>query len=220
MRIVAEFPYLSKSRLPSMTVCRFRNSFPFFLTLRRISMNSMDWSPFLQCSATCGVGEAQRNVGCRAENGSLVDHSHCAGQERPSSIQQCVERPCPTEPPTTTTTTTTEEPLLTTEHPSVAIGPVTSAPIEALAGYRPQSIEIHIDPTLNSINGGSNGWNSESNDVPAAQPRIYGTWRAGSWGQVCFRGFRPEELSLTVCFLIPVFRYLRWRDADAQRRLL
>ena len=147
----------------------------------------------LQCSATCGVGTAERIVACRMENGSLVESVFCAGQERPVSVQQCVELPCPTtEAPimtttsTTAATTTTAIPLPTTQTPITGIAPTatTAVPSLALAGFRPQPFEIHIDPGLNNIVPTSN-WNPESNDIP----RILGTWRIGDWGQVHFHYF-------------------------------
>lgn len=127
-----------------------------------------------QCSVTCGVGEAQRSVGCRMDNGSLVEASFCAGQERPATIQQCVERPCPTDPPVTT------PPPPTTEMPSTLVPPHSTAQpsVAALAGYRPQVVEIRVDPSLNSLDPAS--WNPNANDVP----RTIGTWRTGSWGEV------------------------------------
>lgn len=47
-----------------------------------------------------------------------------------------------------------------------------------MAGYRPQPLEIHIDPALNSLDSAE--WNPESNDIP----RVIATWRTGGWGQV------------------------------------
>ena len=129
-----------------------------------------------QCSVTCGVGQAERIVGCRMENGSVVESGFCSGQERPPSVQQCFEHPCPTEPPTTVSTVppTTQQPSTT------ALAPTSAAPIAtALAGYRPQPLEIHIiDPALNSLDPSE--WNPESNVIPS----IVATWRTGTWGQV------------------------------------
>ena len=143
----------------------------------------------MQCSVTCGVGEAQRSIGCRMENGSLVDSSYCSASERPVSVQQCVERPCPTEPVSTTTTTTTTSTttipttlLPSTETPNVtpsSVSPTSSIPFVAgaLAGYRPQTFEIHVDPSYNQLVPPA-GWNQESNDVPKS------SWRSGNWGEV------------------------------------
>lgn len=130
----------------------------------------------LQCSVSCGAGKAERVVGCRMANGSVVEAVYCAGQERPPSIQQCLEFPCPTDPPPTPSTPqpTTEQPS-TTATPSTSSAPAVAA---ALAGYRPQSLEIHIDPAYNSLNPVD--WNPESNDVP----RIAATWRTGTWSEV------------------------------------
>lgn len=114
------------------------------------------------------------------ENGSVVDSTYCAGQDRPASVQQCVEYPCPTEPPTTTSTST--QPTPTTQQPSTtAVFPTSAVPAAslALAGFRPQPIEIqNIDPAINSLD--PTEWNPESNDIP----RIVAAWRTGTWGQV------------------------------------
>lgn len=132
---------------------------------------------FSQCSVTCGVGQAERIVGCRMDNGSVVDSSYCIGQDRPISVQQCFEHPCPTEPPTTPSTVqpTTQQPSTTNVAPTSAV-PAASL---ALAGFRPQPIEIHnIDPAINSLDPAE--WNPESNDIP----RVVAAWRTGTWGQV------------------------------------
>ena len=110
------------------------------------------------------------------ENGSLVEPIFCAGQERPVSFQPCLELPCPTEAPSTTT-----PPLPTTQTPIT--GPVptvtTAVPSLALAGFRPQPFQIHIDPELNNLVPTSD-WNPESNEIM----QIVGTWRTGDWSQV------------------------------------
>lgn len=137
-----------------------------------------------QCSVTCGVGQAERIVGCRMENGSVVESAFCAGQERPPSIQQCFEHPCPTEPPTTISTV----PPTTQQPPTTALAPTSAVPMAtALAGYRPQPLEIHIDPALNSLDPAD--WNPESNDIP----RIIATWRTGTWGQVLKLNFPNQN---------------------------
>lgn len=142
-----------------------------------------------------------RVVGCRMDNGTVVDAAHCAGQEKPASVQQCVEPPCPTEPPTTTTTTpsttsttstvASTEPSLTSESPTTSAPSTTSspvaAPLVALAGFRPQAIEIHMDPTLNNLD---TIW-EDSNDVP----RIVANWRTGVWGQVVLKSNKAESNS-------------------------
>ena len=115
------------------------------------------------------------------ENGSVVDSTFCAGQDRPASIQQCVEYPCPTEPPTTTSTSTTQATPTTQQPSTTAIFPTSAVPAAslALAGFRPQPMEIHnIDPAINSLD--PTEWNPESNDIP----RIVAAWRTGTWGQV------------------------------------
>ncbi|KAI9551632.1 hypothetical protein GHT06_021967 [Daphnia sinensis] len=149
-----------------------------------------EWTP---CSVTCGVGQAERIVGCRMDNGSVVDASYCVGQDRPISVQQCFEHPCPTEPPTTPSTVqpTTQQPSTTNVAPTSAV-PVASL---ALAGYRPQPMEIHnIDPAINSLDPAE--WNPESNDIP----RIVAAWRTGTWGQcssTCDGGYRMRTV---VCY--------------------
>ncbi|XP_046444849.1 A disintegrin and metalloproteinase with thrombospondin motifs 9-like isoform X3 [Daphnia pulex] len=150
-----------------------------------------------QCSVTCGVGQAERIVGCRMENGSVVDSTFCAGQDRPASIQQCVEYPCPTEPPTTTSTSTTQATPTTQQPSTTAIFPTSAVPAAslALAGFRPQPMEIHnIDPAINSLD--PTDWNPESNDIP----RIVAAWRTGTWGQcssTCDGGYRMRTV---VCY--------------------
>ncbi|XP_071980737.1 A disintegrin and metalloproteinase with thrombospondin motifs 13 isoform X2 [Engystomops pustulosus] len=50
------------------------------------------------CSAVCGSGLAQRNVSCVLSQSGLeavVDDSNCSGQERPSTVVQCVVSVCP-----------------------------------------------------------------------------------------------------------------------------
>ncbi|XP_045034331.1 A disintegrin and metalloproteinase with thrombospondin motifs 9 isoform X3 [Daphnia magna] len=146
-----------------------------------------------QCSVTCGVGQAERIVGCRMDNGSVVDSSYCIGQDRPISVQQCFEHPCPTEPPTTPSTVqpTTQQPSTTNVAPTSAV-PAASL---ALAGFRPQPIEIHnIDPAINSLDPAE--WNPESNDIP----RVVAAWRTGTWGQcssTCDGGYRMRTV---VCY--------------------
>ncbi|XP_045034330.1 A disintegrin and metalloproteinase with thrombospondin motifs 9 isoform X2 [Daphnia magna] len=149
-----------------------------------------EWTP---CSVTCGVGQAERIVGCRMDNGSVVDSSYCIGQDRPISVQQCFEHPCPTEPPTTPSTVqpTTQQPSTTNVAPTSAV-PAASL---ALAGFRPQPIEIHnIDPAINSLDPAE--WNPESNDIP----RVVAAWRTGTWGQcssTCDGGYRMRTV---VCY--------------------
>ena len=120
------------------------------------------------------------------ENGSLVEPIFCAGQERPVSFQPCLELPCPTEAPSTTTT-----PLPTTQTPIT--GPVptvtTAVPSLALAGFRPQPFQIHIDPELNNLVPTSN-WNPESNEIM----QTIGTWRTGDWSQVARHFFLTSIL--------------------------
>ncbi|KZS12935.1 No long nerve cord, isoform C [Daphnia magna] len=149
-----------------------------------------EWTP---CSVTCGVGQAERIVGCRMDNGSVVESSYCIGQDRPTSVQQCFEHPCPTEPPTTPSTVqpTTQQPSTTNVAPTSAV-PAASL---ALAGFRPQPIEIHnIDPAINSLDPAE--WNPESNDIP----RVVAAWRTGTWGQcssTCDGGYRMRTV---VCY--------------------
>ena len=166
-----------------------------------------------------------RVVGCRMDNGTIVDASFCAGQEKPASVQQCVEPTCPTERPTTITPSTTTTaattlpwitstntpppttaapttPFVTTNSPTTSVPPTTSSPVAAaLAGYRPQTFEIHMDPTLNNLDS---IWGS-SNDVQ----RIIANWRTGVWGEVIL--ICQIIASNTVNFILLVLNHLRRR---------
>lgn len=66
-------------------------------------------------------------------------------------------------------------------HPLLAPVPTvtTAVPSLALAGFRPQPFQIHIDPELNNLVPTSD-WNPESNEIM----QIVGTWRTGDWSQV------------------------------------
>ncbi|XP_069841669.1 A disintegrin and metalloproteinase with thrombospondin motifs 13 isoform X2 [Dendropsophus ebraccatus] len=50
------------------------------------------------CSAVCGSGLAERRVSCvQSQSGleAIVDDSHCVGQEKPTTLVQCIVSVCP-----------------------------------------------------------------------------------------------------------------------------